>query len=177
MTKTLFLSLFFSALFPFGLFLTCFGYTFIYVVDKYSLLRSWRTDQQVDDDMTKISRMHMTFAVYVHAVMSMVFYSEFPFDGVCPNTGPLNDKTRMAPEDVADLDDGSVYLLPTTLKPAVFQHARVMFNVTTDQIYHACDQSVGSRLLAIIFVGGRVLENPRYAGLSVGRSARRLVVA
>ena len=113
MTKTLFLSLFFSALFPFGLFLTCFGYTFIYVVDKYSLLRSWRTDQQVDDDMTKISRMHMTFAVYVHAVMSMVFYSEFPFDGVCPNTGPLNDKMRMAPEDVAD---GQYHLLCPSAK-------------------------------------------------------------
>ena len=150
-------------------------------MDKYSLRRSWRTGQQVDNNITRTSTMHMTFAVYVHAVMCMVFYSEFPFDGVCPNTGPLNDKTRMAPEDVADLDDGSVYLLPTTPKPAVFQHARAMFKVTTDQIYHACDQSVGSRHLAIIFVGGRVLENPRYAGLSVclsvGRSARRLVVA
>merc|ERR1712159_526733 len=42
--------------------------------------------------------------------------------------------------------------------------AKAMYNVTTNQIYHRCDQSVGSRLLAIIFVGDRILENPSATG-------------
>ena len=156
MTITLFLSLFYSSLFPFGLFLTCFGYTFIFIVDKYSLLRSWRTTQQIDDDMMKVSRMHMMLAVYCHAVMSMVFYSEFPFDGVCPNNGKA--------EGIDDYDDGSSALLPTTMSHDVFMSAKAMYNVTTNQIYHRCDQSVGSRLLAIVFVGDRILENPTATG-------------
>jgi hypothetical protein len=83
MTKTLFLALFYSALFPSGLFLTCLGYSFCYVVDKYSLLRQWRTPAQLDDDITKVSRGHLVFGIYCHAVMTMIFYAEFPFDNVC----------------------------------------------------------------------------------------------
>ena len=73
MTKTLFLALFYSALFPSGLFLTCLGYGFTYTVDKYSLLRLWRTPSELDDIITKISRGHMILAVYAHAV-TPVYY-------------------------------------------------------------------------------------------------------
>ncbi len=69
MTKTLFLALFYSALLPSGLFLTCFGYAFGYLADKYSLLRTWRTPAELGDEITKVSRGHMILAVYAHAVM------------------------------------------------------------------------------------------------------------
>jgi len=39
----------------------------------------------MDDDVTKIARGHMFFGVYCHAIMSMVFFSEFPFDNICPH--------------------------------------------------------------------------------------------
>ena len=162
MTKTLFLSLFFSSLFPFGLYLTALGYTFIYVVDKYSLLRSWKTDKPVDDDMTKISRMHMIFAVYCHCVMSMVFFSEFPFDGVCPNNGIGDDDGAAAAAE--NLDDGHFSKLPTTLDWNVYSEAQELYGVTTDQIYHPCDQSVGSRLIAIMFIGDKAIERESTTG-------------
>lgn len=47
MSKTLFLALFYSALYPSGLFVAFFGYSFCYTVDKYSLLRTWRTPAEV----------------------------------------------------------------------------------------------------------------------------------
>ena len=127
MTKSLFLALFYSSLFPAGLFLTCFGYSFAYTVDKYSLLRSWRTPAEIDDDITKISRGHITFAVYCHAVMSMVFYAEFPFDNVCK-----------------DSEAG-------VLEWWRFRDAKAAHNVQTDEIYMHCDQSVGLRVLGVFF--------------------------
>jgi len=47
MSKTLFLALFYSVLYPSGLFVAFFGYSFCYTVDKYSLLRTWRTPAEV----------------------------------------------------------------------------------------------------------------------------------
>jgi hypothetical protein len=128
MTKTLFLALFYSALFPAGLFLTCLGFGFQFVVDKYSLLRSWRTPAALDDDITKISRGHLVFGVYCHAVMTMVFYAEFPFDNVCL---PEGDEQR--------------------LEWWRYRDAKAAYNVTTDVIYTNCDQTVTGRLFGIVF--------------------------
>jgi hypothetical protein len=127
MTKTLFLALFYSALFPAGLFFTCLGYGFIYTVDKYSLLRTWRTPAEIDDDITKISRGHITFAVYCHAVMTMVFYAEFPFDNVC--------------------DDPDAQVLPAH----IFKAAHLSHNVTTDKLYLACDQTATGSVVSMVF--------------------------
>ena len=141
MTKTLFLALFFSCLYPAGLFLTAFGYALIYTVDKYSLLRSWRTSAELDDDIMKISRGHMIFAVYCHAVMTMIFYSEFPFDGICPNK-----------------ESDQAGSTPALLEYWRYEDAKLRFNITTDRIYHPCDQSVGGRVIAILFMGSSALE-------------------
>jgi hypothetical protein len=127
MTKTLFLALFYSALFPAGLFFTALGYGFIYNVDKYSLLRSWRTPAQIDDDITKVSRGHITFAVYCHAVMTMIFFAEFPFDNVC------NDPDAK------------------TLAPAVFTAAQNEYNVTNSDVHMACDQTATGSVFGMVF--------------------------
>jgi len=127
MTKTLFLALFYSALFPAGLFFTCLGYGFIYTVDKYSLLRSWRTPAEIDDDITKISRGHITFAVYCHAVMTMIFYAEFPFDNVC------------------DDPEGAV------LEGWRLHEAKATYNVTNDKVHVACDQTATGSVVGVTF--------------------------
>jgi len=137
MTKTLFLALFYCALFPAGLYFTAFGYAFIYTVDKYSLLRSWRTPAAIDDDITKISRGHMTFAIYCHAVMTMIFYAEFPFDNVCP-----------------DPEAG-------TLEWWRFRDAKNMYNVSTDVIHQACDQTVTASVVGMVF-GGSMERDTMY---------------
>ena len=73
-----------SALYPQGLFITALAYAICYTLDKYCLLRSWQTPAQLDDDLTKKSRAHIAFALYAHVVMTMVFYSGWPFDNTCP---------------------------------------------------------------------------------------------
>jgi len=129
MTKTLFLALFYSAIFPAGLYMTCGGYLFTYTVDKYSLLRTWRTPAQVDDDITKISRVHMVFAIYCHTVMTMIFWAQFPFDNVCR-------------------DPSGAYL-----EPSVYDVARNQSAVSTDELFTNCDQSVTKNILGLIFGG------------------------
>jgi hypothetical protein len=121
MTKTLFLALFYSALFPAGLFLTSLSFFFCYIVDKYSLLRTWRTPAELGPSMMKMSRGHMAFAVFCHAVMSMIFFTEFPFDNLC--------KDRRAGH----------------LEPQRYKVAKALFNVTTDHVYHRCDQHFAGR--------------------------------
>lgn len=79
-TKTLFLSLFFCTLLPGSLFLTAVSFAVSYWTDKYSLLRVWRTPSQIDG--RRIMKMVVTqlfFAVYCHAVMTLVFLTNFPF--------------------------------------------------------------------------------------------------
>jgi hypothetical protein len=127
MTKTLFLCLFYSSLFPAGLFITCAGFGFVYMVDKYSLLRSWRTPAELDDDITKVSRGHLVFGVYCHAVMTMIFYAEFPFDNVCLD------------EDAQQLEWWR------------FRDARNKYNVSSDLVHYQCDQTVTSRVAGVIF--------------------------
>jgi len=141
MTKTLFLALFYSALFPSGLFLTCFGYSFCYTVDKYSLLRQWRTPAELDVDITKVARYHLAFSVYCHAIMSLVFYAEFPFDNAC-----------------VDQEAG-------TLEWWRFRDAKEASGVTTDQIYKSCDQTVSAKIFLVFF--GQSLANDAMNGKQV----------
>jgi len=124
MTKSLFLALFYSVLFPAGLFITCVGYAFIYVVDKYSLLKSWRTPAEIEDDVTKIAHGHMFFAIFCHAFMSMVIFSQYPFDNICPSV--------LHPEP-----------LPEELLAAK--------GVGERRVYERCEQSATARLREIFF--------------------------
>jgi len=137
MTKTLFLALFYSCLFPSGLFLTAFGYAFGYSVDKYSLLRSWRTPAELGDEITKVSRGHMILAVYAHAVMTMIFFAEFPFDNICRN------------KEAGALD------------PHKYQEVQKLYNVTNDLIHQRCDQTVTGRVISI-FLGGDITRDSMY---------------
>eukprot|EP00614_Pseudopedinella_elastica_P015916 CAMPEP_0172652422 /NCGR_PEP_ID=MMETSP1068-20121228/243303_1 /TAXON_ID=35684 /ORGANISM="Pseudopedinella elastica, Strain CCMP716" /LENGTH=836 /DNA_ID=CAMNT_0013466829 /DNA_START=321 /DNA_END=2832 /DNA_ORIENTATION=- len=133
MTKTLFLALFYSVLYPAGLFLTCIGYAFAFTVDKYSLLRNWRTPSELDDDITKVSRGHLTLAVYFHSVMALVFFSEFPFDNICREEFPDGQKKMGKLEDWRYAD------------------AQKYYNVTTNKIHYRCSQGIGAKLITVIF--------------------------
>ena len=84
MSKSVFLSLFWCALYPQGLFIAALAFAICYMLDKYCLLRTWSTPAQIDDDLTKKSRSHIALALYVHVIMTMVFFSGWPFDNTCP---------------------------------------------------------------------------------------------
>jgi hypothetical protein len=107
------------------------------MVDKYSLLRVWRTPSELDDGITKISRGHMALAVYAHTVTTLIFYAEFPFDNIC---GPI---------------DGA------TLSWHVYRDAKKFYNVTTDVIHQPCNQMIDRTALSI-FLGGSIERKSMY---------------
>jgi hypothetical protein len=79
----------------------------------------------------------MTFAIYCHAIMTMVFYAEFPFDGICKDPkGRQVEWWR-------------------------YRDAKAAYNVSTDDLYQPCDQAVTGRVLSVLF-GGNVLRENMY---------------
>jgi hypothetical protein len=137
MTKTLFLSLFWCALYPQGLFITALAYFICYTLDKYCLLRSWSTPAALDDDLTKKSRAHIAMALYVHVVMTMVFYSGWPFDNTCPKIPHRH------------------------LSKDVLRVAQLALNVTSDYVYEECNQNPLGHL-GTILAGGSTVEDFMY---------------
>ena len=69
-------------MYPQGLFVTSISYVICYFLDKYSLLRSWVTQGELGAEIAKVSRAHIALAIYTHVVMSLIFYSEWPFDNI-----------------------------------------------------------------------------------------------
>jgi len=137
MTKTLFLSLFWCALYPQGLFITALAYSICYFLDKYCLLRSWSTPAALDDDLTKKSRAHIALALYAHVVMTMVFYSGWPFDNTCPVIPHVH------------------------LDNKVYKVAQEALNVTMDYIYEECAQNPIGKF-GTILGGGSTVEQYMY---------------
>jgi hypothetical protein len=137
MTKTFFLSLFWNALYPQGLFITALAYAICYTLDKYCLLRSWQTPAQLDDDLTKKSRAYLAFALYAHVVMTMIFYSGWPFDNTCPKI-PHKHLSR-----------------------EVFKVAQSALNVTSDYVYEECDQNPAAHI-GTLLAGGSTEQSYMY---------------
>ena len=78
MTKTLFVSLFYMALLPAGLFITATSFIITYWVDKYCLLRRWKTPPAYDDRLTQKSRGHVIFSIIMHLIMTGYFFAGWP---------------------------------------------------------------------------------------------------
>ena len=64
MTKTLFLSLFWAGLYPQGMFITSATFLISYILDKYSLLRAWRTPSPFDADLAHKTRGHVALGTW-----------------------------------------------------------------------------------------------------------------
>jgi hypothetical protein len=134
MTKTLLLALFSSALYPSGLFMTCVGYAVVYSLNKYNVLRTWNTPAELSDGITKVSRGHLVLGVFAHAFMTMIYFSEFPFDNIC---------------EVKDHKTGA----NLRLKPSVFSKAFSESGVTNQVLFRRCDQVAGLGALKVLFGG------------------------
>jgi hypothetical protein len=79
----------------------------------------------------------MILAVYAHAVMTMIFFAEFPFDNICRN------------KEAGALD------------PHKYQEVQKLYNVTNDLIHRRCDQTVTGRVVSI-FLGGDITRDSMY---------------
>jgi len=101
------------------------------------LLRSWQTPAQLDDDLTKKSRAYLAFALYAHVVMTMIFYSGWPFDNTCPKI-PHKHLSR-----------------------EVFKVAQSALNVTADYVYEECDQNPAAHI-GTLLAGGSTEQSYMY---------------
>ena len=84
MTKTLFLTFYYCAIYP-SAFLVCAVTLFInYYVDTFSLLRSWKPAPLLGPYIANFSRAYfLTTAFAAMAITSSYFFSGFPFDNLC----------------------------------------------------------------------------------------------
>jgi len=105
MTKTLFVSLFYLAVYPQGLFITAGAFLICYWVDKYCLFRVWRAQSGLDASLTEVSRGHMVLALLLSSLVSLHFYSGWPFDSLCPTGESLTDSVAA----VSGADSAAVY--------------------------------------------------------------------
>lgn len=83
MIKTLFLSLFYMTLLPFGMFITAFAFLTQYAADKYLLLRQWRTHNQLAGEVARSSQIPICVCFLVHVTVAANFFAAWPFDEVC----------------------------------------------------------------------------------------------
>ena len=82
MTKTLFVSLFFVAIFPQGLFVTACAFTVSFWVDKYCLFRLWKQPPAMDGALAVAARFQISLIFLIHCFVTQHFYMGWPFDNV-----------------------------------------------------------------------------------------------
>ncbi|KAL7539204.1 hypothetical protein ACHAXR_009091 [Thalassiosira sp. AJA248-18] len=84
MTKTLFLTFYYCAIYPSVFFLCALTLFVNFYVDKFSLLRTWKPAPMLGPYIAKFSRLYfMTTAIAALAVVSSYLFSGFPFDNLC----------------------------------------------------------------------------------------------
>jgi len=79
MIKTVFVGLFYSTIIPSSLFVTATAMFTTYIVDKYCLLRMWERPPMYDETMAITSRKMIVICVWIHMVMAMHFFANWPY--------------------------------------------------------------------------------------------------
>ncbi|GMF50805.1 unnamed protein product [Phytophthora fragariaefolia] len=79
-TKSVGIALFFKSLLPTGLLITGLSLLVNYWVDKYCLLRKWKTPPRYDGLLARASRYHLLIVVLVSLIMMGHWYNGWPFD-------------------------------------------------------------------------------------------------
>lgn len=81
--KNIFFTLFYCVPLPSLFFLASFTFMNTYFVDKYSLFRLWKRKPANGESLGKLSRHFLTFSVFFHILMSIFFFSNWPFKSLC----------------------------------------------------------------------------------------------
>jgi hypothetical protein len=79
-TKSVGIALFFKSLLPTGLLITGLSLLVNYWVDKYCLLRKWKTPPRYDGLLARASRYHLLLVALVSLIMMGHWYNGWPFD-------------------------------------------------------------------------------------------------
>ncbi|CAM9506878.1 unnamed protein product [Discosporangium mesarthrocarpum] len=84
MLKTMFVCLFFSAIFPQGYFIASMALFMTFWASKFCLFNVWKTPPPVDQKLATITSRYLLLALLIHILVSVQFYRGWPFDRLCP---------------------------------------------------------------------------------------------
>lgn len=126
MTKILFLTFYYCAIYP-SVFFLCSVTLFInYYVDKFSLMRTWKPAPMLGPYIANFSRVYfMTTAIAALAVASSYLFSGFPFDNLC-----AENVSHSAYYGIWRVTDGEGQDSTAIIEP-------------TTRSYHFCNQFLG----------------------------------
>jgi len=82
-SKILFLTLFYSVVYPVGFFFASAIFIVYYWVDKYSILRVYRQGPRVGPRVSRLSAFFFKLCILAYAIMLSFLYSSFPYDNAC----------------------------------------------------------------------------------------------
>eukprot|EP00612_Vaucheria_litorea_P004378 CAMPEP_0171462724 /NCGR_PEP_ID=MMETSP0945-20130129/6640_1 /TAXON_ID=109269 /ORGANISM="Vaucheria litorea, Strain CCMP2940" /LENGTH=804 /DNA_ID=CAMNT_0011989293 /DNA_START=60 /DNA_END=2474 /DNA_ORIENTATION=- len=78
--KTVFVALFYSAIYPAGLYIASLALFINYWVNKYCLLRLWKNPPPMGDFLALLSKVYLALAVLIKLIVSLNFYSYWLVD-------------------------------------------------------------------------------------------------
>lgn len=126
MTKTLFLTFYYCAIYP-SLFFICAVTLFInFFVDKFSLMRTWKPAPMLGASIAKFSRIYFTTtSVAALALVSSYMFAGFPYDNLC-----ADNASHSAYYGNWQVTDGLGQTSTATIEP-------------NQRSYHFCNQYIG----------------------------------
>ncbi|CAN0385464.1 unnamed protein product [Pylaiella littoralis] len=124
--KTMFVCLFFSAIFPQGYFVASMAMFMTYWSSKYCLFNRWKRSPPMNDSLAVSTRRYLAIALVIHVMVSLQFYAGWPFDGLCMT----DDVVTVAFTDGASVDFEADFMFNTSS----------VFPSVGDTVYEVCDQ-------------------------------------
>ena len=126
MSKTLFLTFYYCAIFPSTFFVCAITLLVNFYVDKFSLMRTWKPAPMLGPYVAIFSRVYlMSTAIVAFAVASSYWYSGFPFDNLCSE-----NKSHSAYYGNWKITNGEGQDVTATIEPGV-------------RSYYFCNQFIG----------------------------------
>jgi len=115
LTKIMFLTFFYAALFPGSLFICAVTLFVQYWTDKFCLMRIWASAPFIGTQISKFSRRYFfSFTILAFAILSAYSYISFPYDNVCDPEDPVSVPTGTFPVTFLGGDTGQITVTSDT---------------------------------------------------------------
>jgi hypothetical protein len=179
MTKSLFVGLFYSTLYPGGLVWTTCSFVMCYWIDKYCLFRLWKQPPAIDASLTAASRLQIAVICIFHSIIAGLFFAGYPFDNLgattTASTGPIVTTIALdgTPSDTtADLTDASklLYYPVDMVPPSILNNLAF----ADDSQWMSDDQKNAVKLISIINIIIMIIVCVGYFGRTAAFSIYKL---
>jgi len=120
MTNILFLTFFYSSIFPIGFFLSSLALLIHYWTDKFCLLRNWSRAPHLGSKIAHSSAFFFMAAVVFFAVCSAYSFADFPYDNACQVEGSVAGNAYVGDFIAHDMDGREVEISVEENSPNYF---------------------------------------------------------